>query len=389
MQKEAKKEVKKTPIAEYETKEDRSWFGEYVTAVKNGFLRAWRWKFLWFWGILLPSGGFSVFSNFSGYRDDELDDIIGSGGAEITQDLIAFWESYQEKIIKFLVIAAIIIFAINLIFWVLGAIARLGVIKSLSEIQEKGKPGKANWKEVWRKGKVGFERLILLDIFFGAIVLIFLAIWLAPFLVMIFSGTEDSKLFSLSLIISIPLFILTLFLLTFLLTYLSRIATVRIALANQSFIKAIKDAWVIFSRKFSEVLKLFLIGILKNVVVFMVVIIPLIILILIFLFLMFLFGYWIYNLGDYSFARMAFPISLIAVLLLIAFLFSVLFKGFMALWNWDIVVWWVKRNSGAKIKTSVKKEAFFRGAKEVNSSTNGLSAPASASGILKSEKNKA
>lgn len=362
MQEKISEKDAKTPIANYQAENGQDWLSEYVAAIKDGFIRVWHWKYLWFWGLLLPAGGFG--SGFgSGFNEKDIESDASSGVIksdainydELQDWLVSFWQQNHNQIILYTTITIIIVLSLVLIFWIFGAIARSGIIKALSEIQEQGQPKVFKSAGIWRQGKANIGKLMFLDIIIFLVICVFVLALISLFLIFGLFGSFILPLGFCLLLLGV-VFI-------FVVSYVNHMATVQIALTNQSAIAAIKSSLKLFGLKFKEVLKLFFVELIRGLLAGVIFFILTFTLVFSEILLVIPLGYWIYAIyqNEQSFSSLMFLPGILIVLLILFFIFCImLLRSFYSVWKWDTMVWWMKRNSGIKFKSKATFEALAR-----------------------------
>ena len=341
---------RETPKARYSRREGQNWFGEYFEALQNSFVRAWKWRFLWVLGLLLPAAG--GFGGSASSRSDEeaseigIDDSIGSTESYGATDLAAnfsFVEFWNEHWIWILGIAAIIIILIAII-WILSSIARNGVIKNLSEIQKTGKSNNPSFKEAWLQGRDGFGKIILLDLLVFALTILAILIF-ALLLSAIFFLIKNGWIVGIllvALVLSFLIFIIGI-------SYAKRIAIVEVVLESKKVPQSLKSGWKIVKNSKKEVLKAILFGILIGITAVLVSVAILLMTLLVGVLIALPF----IALGafeSFSFMTVLGGI-LIALPAIFALILLVVWRAIGALWTEDFYLWWVKKVGVSGVKT--------------------------------------
>ncbi len=378
-------ENKKTPLANYgEPKAGQGWFGQYFEAFKNSLIRAWRWKFLWFWGIFLPAAGSRMNFNLPGG-----DGFGEEGELEALGEKAAFlWQQNKEIIIVSIIVALLVVILISIFFWMLGAVARIGTAKALSEIQEKGEPKTFNFRQVWRKGKEGLGSMLALDLLFAIFhLLIFAVIVGVAFLIFggFFYGSDGlsggGDLIAVFLGVGVFLVVLAIILIPLLIVLgnVKLIAMVGIALYREKAGEALINGWRKFKGNFKEFLKLFLINIIFGFFLMMVALVLILPLTIFGLFA----GIVLFGMGGGVIL-----VPIMVVMVVIVFAIGILVKAFLAIWRWDISVWWVKKISGTKSpgKVVVRKAAVRKVATQKVASRKAATRKVSASRVTAKKK---
>ncbi len=333
--------------ASADSEKKESWFSEYGDAFKDAFFRVWKYRWLWFWGILLPAGGGMSFNNFGDF---------GGGKEQIPQQ-----EMIENQAVMFfqqnwgwIALGIAIFLLLMILFWILSAIARSGVIQALSEIQDHGKPISFDFKQVWKKGKKNMGRIIGLDLTIIVIILLAVLILIVP-LIPLFAS-QAPALIALGVIL-ILLFVLAMILVSMLVAYIKNIATVYIVLSDEKIITSIKKGYSLVTKNIKEALKLllfkFFVGILHVVVVFAVIVSFIIIILIIAV-------PFIAISGGFEGLKQPGAITsavFIGGIILLAFIAaSLLVKSIFALWSTDIWVWWTKKLGGVKVEERAEEK---------------------------------
>jgi hypothetical protein len=295
---------------------------DYYKKFKSSFHRIWTNKFLWFWGMFLPGSlgvGFNIDEQLAKFDSKEL-------------------ENWQNFVLENLEILSFL-FAMLLVFWLgiwcISAIARSGVIQTLSCLHNPKNRKKLNCKLVWGRGKKHFRNILLLDVFVAMAMLIVFLVLLIPVAIMILVDNQAGAIF---------LFITLLFFFFFFMifmNYLLQVSIIYVVLANMEILGALKLGTRLIMRNLPEVLKLFAILFLISVIqgtVFLI-------------FIAFIFPFWDKATGSW-FSFFINPslewilTSFVAIVMLT--IFSLLIKAIFSLWIQDLWVWWVEEIGGNK-----------------------------------------
>ncbi|MHB1390932.1 MAG: DUF7544 domain-containing protein [Thermoleophilia bacterium] len=126
---------------------------DYTGLIKDSLKIAWRYKYLWFFGLFAYGsttsfGGYSFNGSSSGSGNQ-----TSSGGSEISK-----WVEAHVGLIVAVVAAAAVI---GLLLWLWSVICRAAVIGAVADIRE-GRP--AGFKAALAHGRRNFGRLLLLDL---------------------------------------------------------------------------------------------------------------------------------------------------------------------------------------------------------------------------------
>jgi hypothetical protein len=296
---------------------------KYFDFIKNSLKRIWKHKFLWFWGIFLPAGTAFNF-NFN--------NPFGDQNSSEFQEFQNFASTYWQ----WLIAGAIILFLISIAFWIISAIARRGVVKSLNRLQTEENPKDLGFKKVWQLGKQKFTSLLGLDLIIFFSIFIFLAIIGLP--IILTAIAKNFVLMAILIGVAILIFIPVIFIVVF----TQNISVILISLLDEGVFKAIKKSLLLIKHNIKESLKLVFVFIVMGIfisIIFMVFAFILLILFIIIGIILKLIG-----MNDQTIL-----ISLIPIGLLIFFAASIFTKLFTSLWKTDIWLWWVKKINGLKI----------------------------------------
>jgi hypothetical protein len=325
----------------------KSWTSEYYNAAKAGFSRIWANRFLWFWGFFLPVGmGASFNYNFS----PEESKFSEGNGVDFASAMEKFGSFVHENLTWFVIGFALFV-VVSVLFWILSAIARLGVTRAIEQMQDPTSPITYNFKEIWNQGKVGFGQILLLDFVIGLMMLLIGIVLSLPMFVMFLRQQFGYLIFLaiLAALIYIPIAILGYFLKTS--------GVIVHVLSNVKIKRAIEIAYGYVSGNLKEVLKLvltfFVLGLLHGVAVmaaiFSVIIVGAV--------LTFFFGVVI-GFDAIAGSSLVGVAVIVGVLLLIIFISAlVLIKAIFSVWTWDIWIWWTKK-VGAIHKEQEQEDAI-------------------------------
>lgn len=303
----------------------------YLEAFKEAFYRIWKNRFLWFWGIFLPSG-FSMGLNFN-YNANESDfSQIPADEDRVFQTMQDFTATHWQLVVA--VVALFIFFVI--ITWVFSAISRKGVIRTLDQLQNKEKPPIFGWKDVWREGKTEYLRIIKLDI---ALTLLVMAVFVAlalPIGFMFVTKRIVAAIFLtlIGLVIFVPL--------VFLINFIKNISVIFISLANTGIIRSIEGAYNLTLKNLRESLKFLLLSFLLGLAKFFSMLVGMCIVGIVTIVAAVVI--------KFSMASFINPVSITigAILFLVFVIAMLLVHSFFALWQMDLWLWWTKKLSGIK-----------------------------------------
>jgi len=304
--------------------------GKYYKAVKEGFDRIWSNKSVWFWGLLISSGSAMNFSQDS-----------GSTGPISEQYIQTLFSDYWHWIVSGLLLFMVLI----ILMWVVSAIARVGVIKEI-DAKQNNKKHVLGFKKVWKTGKKDFKKMIWLDLYLLGVVLLVILINGLVAIPLLFTGINQTFglfVFALVILISV-LFVLGL-------AILKPLAQINMLLANLEIKEAFLRGWLTIKKNVKEVFKLIatfiVLAVFRGLIFFAV------------SFIAILFGAILYQFGIGSGEVLALGAVLIILGIVIALFVLILLltiRAFFALWEMDILIWWVKLLNGAKApKKTIKK----------------------------------
>ena len=324
------KKKKRTEIARYLPIEGESWVNTYFLEVKNAFFRAWNWKFMWFWTFFLVGGVFNVINVlvkiiFNNNNDNQVMPLYLLTGDVFTK-------------YSYVLVAIFIIFILcMLIFVVISYVANWGVTRSISEIQDIGKPENDSFKEIWRKGGGGVVKLFVFNIVVFLIFTSFFVVCVIPF---IFLGIK-SWFLHVYIVFIIP----ALFLFALMFYYISQISIIILILENSTPIKSIKKALRIIRYSYKEVAKLIIVRWLLDVFIGIISFLYILMCAVIIYIAALVFNFVIDNEITYLSEIIKIIIILIDAVLVIGVLISIIiFKLISKLVHMDLWIWWIKRN---------------------------------------------
>lgn len=326
-------------------------FQEFIDAAKAAFQRVWVNRYLWFWGIFLPtSAGMGLNYNFGDWNsgDEHVDGYVEDGFSQVLD--------FLKEYIFWVALAVAIVIIIQVILWIISAIARSGVIQALNELQTPTKSLTFNFKEVWRAGKKHIVKLLLLDVAIVFAVSVVFLILASPVVLLVFNENVLGAIFVglVALLIMLPISLLA--------GYIKQIGTIMIVLSGQKVIRAIEAGCSFVIKNLIPALKLLIVNIVLGIIqgfvsfgVFFVV--GIIAVILAVLFGVSLGGYEevFMNPGE-NIGKIVTLGSVAGVILLIIFALGLLVKSFFALWQQDIWIWWIKRLGGVEAENGSEAE---------------------------------
>ena len=334
------KKKESTEIARYLPLEGESWFNTYFVEVKNAFQRAWNWKFMWFWALFLAGGSSNVIGKLANVVSRNNNDAQ----AVFSDSTGGVFNEYN-----YILVAIVVIFILfMLILTVISYVATWGITRSISEIQDNGKPENDSFKEIWKKGKDGVIKLFIFGVivfliyisFFGGIIAI-------PFILNI----VESKLVIAYVLFIIPVFLLFLFI-GFYTVY---IAITILILENSTPIKSIKKALHLIRHSYKEVGKLIIVRILLNMFIGIISLLYILMYVVIIGIAVFVSSFLIGTEASYLGVIIKIIIVLFDVVLVIGALIPIIIFGLISrLVFLDLWIWWVKRNIPSLREKSLK-----------------------------------
>lgn len=225
----------------------------YWQAFLNSGEKVWKYKSLWFWGILVATSG-----NISLRKEEQ-------SGFKLDEEILTIEKISQifKQAMNWLVdnfyLALGIFFlglVLSLFFWIISLVARGGLIRFLA-LKKENRSWQENGREILKEGKKSFWRLLKLDVFFF---LIFLGVLL---LGLIFSGGLVVWIFFSPNIIGqrilgfLLALNLTFFLIVFFSLFLAKsLADFLVVLKEQQSIRSLWEGGMILKRKTKEFFKL-------------------------------------------------------------------------------------------------------------------------------------
>jgi hypothetical protein len=287
---------------------------KYYQAAEEGFWRIWKNKAIWFWGLFVGTGtGYSFFESEKegsdyNYTQGSFGDFIG-----------LYW--------RWIVLAIAVLIILSIIFWLISAVARAGVVMEMND-KQKNNRHKLEFEKTWLVGKKFFGKVFMLDLFFIVLVLMALTLVSIAFIPLII--VENLIFFWIFTVLVVILFILFMFVLAILkplalvFTVLSKITP------KESFIKS----WKVVKNNFMEFLKLILTYIVINFLgglIFIVVSV-----------LTGLLAFYFYNYSLQDGNDLLLFGSLGGIWIVAVFIFLLTARAFISLWKIDILVWWMK-----------------------------------------------
>jgi len=311
---------------------------KYYQAAEEGFWRIWKNKSIWFWGLFIGTG--TSYSFFESKKE--------SHNSEYTY---GSFRSFLDSHWQWIILAIVLFVTFCIVFWLVSIVVRAGIVSELNNKQNKSKY-KLGFKKIWMIGKKFFIRVFVLDLFFLALVLsavILFLFFLIPLII-----TENSIFFFL-IILALILFLSFMFIIT-ILKPLALIFTVLSKInPKESFIKSRK----VVKNNFIEFLKLTLTYIIINFMS------SLIFIVVIALTGLLAFYFYNYSLQDGN--ELLLFGSLGVIWLVAVFIFVLTVRAFVSLWRVDVLIWWVKmikaekaenKKTSKKIKVPKKKRVL-------------------------------
>lgn len=302
---------------------------QYYQATISAFKRIWKYKFLWLWGVLLPSG-LPMNYSFDQGKAKEID--LGPDTASFYFQ--QYWMNYAVWIISGIILLLIIV----IICWLFSAIARGGIINCLSDLQEKEENKEVEWKKelkkIWQIGKLRFWNIIKLDLLF---VLIGFVLALTAVLPIYFSKLSGNYL-AVGLVVFLA--VLVFIPIAFILILIKNICLVYVALAKETPFRSIEYAYGLLMKNKKEALKL----ILTLFILMIAVAIAAVIIFGIAGGILALILGLIFAITKFNFLGI-----LSAIIFGTAFvILALIVKSIVALWQQDIWLWWIKKITSVK-----------------------------------------
>ncbi len=327
----------------------------YVEAFKKAFIRIWRYKFLWFWGIFLPSA-FSFNINFPGSPNETRYENLSA--SQMQEKALGFLEENW----KLIALGAAVFLLLSLILWIISAIARGGVIsflnfsQNLKDDYKKISP-KEEFKGVWTMGKNKLKKILKLDLLFYLASLAIFFVAMLPIAASIMNGKKG-------LVFVIIAGLLVLLPLLFLFILIKNISLIYIVLANLKTFQAVEQSYYLIIKNIKELIKLLacflLLGFLASfalaavAMVLAVIFIGFLGLLTISLGInlkqLFQFSPEIFSQGMAPTWELIIILSFLLMFLLLFLLLILAAKSILALIKYDVWIWWVKKNQAIKIR---------------------------------------
>ncbi len=335
-----------SPEVPSEPQRNESWVTEYYEAVKAGFMRVWHNRHLWFWGIFLPAG-LGVNAN---YNFNSQDFFRGENVNGYARDFFMNVKNFVSEYLFWIILGVLLLLLIIILFWIVSAVARSGVIQALEALQNTKKGAIYTFKTIWQKGRQRFVSILMIDVIVGFSMMLIMIILAAPVVFLITQGRFGGAVLLglLAFLIYIPLVLLTLF--------LKQIGVVVTVLSETTAIKAIETAYFYVRGNIKEALKLLLtmvvLGIVQGVTIF-VAVFPVIVVVI---------GVALLFVGFSDGDDLAspegriIPIVIIVLVVLFALTIFLFIKSIFALWVQDLWLWWTKKvGSVMSVDESEKK----------------------------------
>ncbi len=312
-------------------------FGDLMEKAKEGFLRSWKNRFLWFWGFFIMTGtGLGL--NFS---EKEQKDLV---------DFYYRIEDYWQIVLVSLIVLVILYFLFKLI-------AVSGVIQAIDRLQNKDKEitgqiekrsDQLNFSFVWQQGKLRMWRAFWVELAFLGVWLLFILVAILITFLILVSLEEKIAIFVFlgMLVFFSPILIVSVFLVNF----LYRGALIVAVLSRQGLVFSVKKIWSLLLCNIATVLKLSLvaviIGFAKNALFVSAIILMIIPVFLIALVL--------------GFSKLL-VLNILLTFILGAIALAGLVAGFIvislgSLTEFDLWIWWIKSKEGVTRGKLVKEE---------------------------------
>lgn len=317
-------------------------FGQYVDAAKAAFSRIWNNKWLWFWGIFLPmgagvSGNFNFGNNDFG-ENEQVDGYVGDAFTTIKDFLF-------ENLV-WIVLGVLLLIALNIIIWIVSAIARSGVIQAIHQLQTPTEALTFGFKDIWHKGKKDALKIITIDVLIFVGILIIVLILATPIVVLGVSGNFVGAIMIgiMALILMIPIMILA--------SYLKQTGVIIAVLSEEKARKSIEGGYSLVSKNIVEALKLLVVNFVLRFIQGFVVVGAILVIAIFGVIAAVFFGLVIGGFEDVvtnlkNNVGVLVGIGIVVfILILIFILISLVIKAFFSLWQQDVWVWWVKRLGG-------------------------------------------
>lgn len=324
-------------------KDDRGKDEGYFDAAQKSFARVWQNRFLWFWGIFLPSGLFSSLNYLPSPSHPEKMPKLSLEWLKniLLQSRYAYLADKMEAVIAVSLLAILVMF---FVYWMLSAVARSGVIKTLDLVQNNQAIRDYSVFNVGRSGKPEMGPIMQLDILiFGSLLIIFSAL-AVPIVIVSYKATPQSAaLLSLvAFMIFAPLLFLGMF--------LRNIGVIHIVLAKQKLAAAIEVSYLQLLKNMGEAVKLFMVVLFLAVFEMMAILVAFAFLAAVFMAVSL----------TATVSRVSSPSEIRLVLTLVFILMAIgaylWIHSLFALWIQDIWLWWARKFGGIKAEEVVEEE---------------------------------
>lgn len=292
---------------------------QYGSMIKRAWQITWTYKYLWVLGIFAGITGWSS-GGSSGSSSSSRDLTSGKGGD--FGDLSRLSDAMRE-ILPALIVVGVVLFAIGLLFWIVGIAARGGLVKGVDDI-EQGNPSGAG--PAWSAGFARWGGMFLMELLLGipGLILALVAVFAIalPVIGPLVRGDEPGPevvagicgAVIILLVIGIPL--------SFVLGVIRVLAQRYLILDQMSAIESIGAGWRMMRSRFKDVLLTWLANWGLNIVASIVLTIPMVIVVLVIGVAAVVGGVAAAENGNYG------PLAGgLGVLLAVIFLISLLFNG--------------------------------------------------------------
>lgn len=252
---------------------------QYGSMIKRAWQITWTYKYLWLLGIFAGITGWSSGGSSSGSSSSSRDFTSGKG-ADLG-NLPKLGDALRE-LLPVLIVVGLVLFAIGLLFWIVGIAARGGLVKGVDEI-EQGRPAGAG--PAWSAGFARWGGMFVMELLLGlpGLILAMVAVFAiaVPVLAPLIRGDEPGPeavagicgAVIILLVIGLPL--------SFVIGVVRVLAQRHLILDEMSATGSIGAGWRLMRSRFKDVLLTWLANWGLNIVASLVLAIPMVIVVLV------------------------------------------------------------------------------------------------------------
>jgi len=248
----------------------------------------------------------------------------------------------------------LLLLLLGVLFWVLSAIARSGVIQALDALQNPKGGALYDFKGVWKAGKQRFVQIMLIDVVIGFSMLLIMIVLAAPIVLTFFQGKVFGgiMLALLAIVIYIPLVLLA--------AFLKQVGAIVTTLSKVDAVKSLEVSYFYVRGNLKEALKMLLslviLGVVQGIATFIMVFPFVVIVVGISLFFVGFSG------GDIFSNPFGNPtlIVVVGVIMLLLVVLLLVLKSIFTLWLQDLWLWWTKRVGSVSAKETASQETVVK-----------------------------